>query len=50
MKPIYGIDVTTDKKNKIYSGSEFITKTNSAQQIESLNSKQEKLDYWLLHI
>ncbi|MBQ9162163.1 MAG: hypothetical protein IJX74_02700 [Clostridia bacterium] len=44
MKPIFGIDITSDKNNETINGSEFITKTISKQKVEELESKQEKLD------
>ncbi|MBE6693660.1 MAG: hypothetical protein E7589_02710 [Ruminococcaceae bacterium] len=44
MKPIFGIDITSDKNNEIINGSEFITKTISKQKAEDLESKREKLD------
>ena len=43
IKPIFCIDVTSDKKNEVLNGSEFITQTASKQKVEKFNSKQEEL-------
>lgn len=44
MKPIFGIDVTLDKKNETCNGEEFITNTIAKEQIVELEEEQEKLD------
>lgn len=43
MKPIFGIDITSDKNNEIVNGNEFITKNISKQKAEELESKQQNL-------
>ena len=43
IKPIFCIDVTSDKKNEVLNGSEFITQTASKQKVEEFDSKQEEL-------
>ncbi len=44
MKPIFGIDITFDKKNDTVNGEEFITNTISKQKVEELEEKQENLN------
>lgn len=56
MKPIFGIDVTTNRKNKIWNGSEFIISEISEEKIENYNDisndfletlEKAKLPIWL---
>lgn len=44
MKPIFGIDVTHDKRNEVMNGGEFVTKTVSKQTADEYDSKQESLE------
>ena len=43
MKPIYGIDITSNKNNETFNGSEFITNTSSQYKLEAVESRQENL-------
>lgn len=43
-KPIFCVDITTDKENEVINGSEFITHTASKQRLEEYESKQEALE------
>ena len=43
MKPIYGIDITHDKKNETFNGSEFITRESSRHTLDAVESKQAEL-------
>ena len=43
-KPIFCIDITSDKENDSVNGSEFITCTASKQKVEDYETKQGKLD------
>lgn len=43
MKPIFAIDITENKKNDVFNGEEFITKTVEADQSVELENKQEDL-------
>ena len=43
MKPLFAIDITNDKKNEVVNGNEFITKTASLQNTDSLEENQEEL-------
>ena len=47
MKPVFGIDVTKDKKSEILNGTEFITKTVSKQHSEALENTKEELEQTL---
>ena len=47
MKPVFGIDVTKDKRSEILNGTEFITKTVSKQHSEALEDKKEGLEQTL---
>lgn len=47
IKPIFGIDVTDDKKNSVFDGDEFITRTASKQRVEEYESKRENLEQTL---
>lgn len=42
MKPVFGIDITTTKKNKFFDGKEFVVATVSEERANSL--KQAKAD------
>ncbi len=44
MKPIFAIDITTDKKNEVVNGEEFITRRVSEQTMNKYEQKTEKLD------
>ncbi len=44
MKPIFCVDITTDKKNETINGSEFITRSSSAQKLSEYEEKQENFD------
>lgn len=44
MKPIFCIDVTNNKKNDILNGSEFISRTLSAQKLKDYEEKQDSLE------
>ena len=44
MKPIFCIDITNDKKNETLNGSEFISRTLSAQKLKDYEEKQETLE------
>ena len=44
MKPIFCIDVTSDKKNEALNGAEFITRTTSKQKLEKYETSQESLE------
>lgn len=44
IKPLFCIDITSDKKNTILNGSEFITCTVSQQKIEEYDNKLENLN------
>ena len=44
MKPVFGIDITTNKKNEETNGREFITNTTSELETEVFEAKWEKLD------
>lgn len=43
MKPVFGIDITTNKKNERLNSEEFIIQTTSKQKTEELEEKQENL-------
>lgn len=43
MKPLFAINLTDDKKNEVVNGSEFVTKTASIQNTDSLEENQEEL-------
>lgn len=43
MKPVFGIDITTNKKNEHINSNEFIIQTTSRQKTEELKEKQENL-------
>ena len=43
MKPVFGIDITTNKKNEHINSEEFIIQTTSKQKAEELKEKQENL-------
>lgn len=42
--PIFCIDITLDKNNEVFNGSEFITRTASSKKIEEIENKQENLE------
>lgn len=44
MKPIFGIDITADKRNEITNGNEFITRTVSDETSDQLETNQEELE------
>lgn len=44
VKPIFCIDITTDKNNETLNGEEFITRTASKQMVEEYETKQESLE------
>ncbi|MBE6531669.1 MAG: hypothetical protein E7679_06270 [Ruminococcaceae bacterium] len=44
MKPIFAIDITTDKKNEVINGDEFITKTIPSQASEEFENRRECLE------
>jgi len=44
MKPIFCIDITTDKDNEAVNGTQFITATASLEKSEELEEKQKALD------
>lgn len=44
MTPIFGIDITLDKKNEVVNGDEFITLRNSDEDVERLDSEAEEFD------
>lgn len=44
MKPIFCIDITSDKHNETLNGSEFIIRTAPKQKIEEYEAKQENLE------
>ena len=43
MKPVFGIDITNNKKNESINSNEFIIQTTSNQKAEELKEKQETL-------
>ena len=43
MKPILGIDITEDKKNETFNGSEFITAAASSQSLDIYEERSEAL-------
>lgn len=43
MKPIFCIDITTNKKNKEFNGKEFISKTLVPEEQAALENKEEEL-------
>ena len=49
MKPFLGIDLTTDKKNEIANGDEFITKTPSAALTQAMERAGENAEQLLQH-
>ena len=44
MKPLFAIDITHDKKNEVFNGAEFITRTSSQEKRDDLESKRDALD------
>ena len=44
MKPFLGIDLTTDKKNEQFNGTEFLVQTPSAALANTLESSSEKAE------
>lgn len=44
MKPVFAIDITTDKKNETVNGEEFITRRVSKQTMSLFEQKTERLD------
>lgn len=44
IKPVFCIDITSNKNNTSINGSEFITRTVSQQKIEEYDNKREELD------
>ena len=43
MKPVFGIDITTNKKNEHSNSEEFVIQTTSKEKAEALEAKQENL-------
>ena len=43
MKTLFAINLTDDKKNEVVNGNEFVTKTASIQNTDSLEENQEEL-------
>ena len=43
MKPVFGIDITTNKKNEHINSEEFIIQTTSKEKAKALEEKQENL-------
>ena len=43
MKPIFGIDITENKRNEVVNGKEFIVNTVSEQRAEALDTNREEL-------
>ena len=44
MKPIFAIDISSDKKNEKMNGGEFIVKTVAKQSAKAFEERQEKLE------
>ena len=44
IKPIFCIDITSDKNNETQNGIEFITRTASKEKIDQYEEKQEQLE------
>ena len=43
MKPVFGIDITTNKKNERINSEEFVIQTTSKEKAKALEAKQETL-------
>lgn len=43
IKPLFCVDITSDKNSNVVNGAEFITKTATKEKFEEYDDKQEKL-------